>query len=147
VKPPHPVSQQLELGARLTERPFAGNDLEDEHPESIDVGFARGLVADRVLWRDEAPCSGDREVGEGVLVDVVHQAGEAEIAEAAVEAGVEHDVARLDVAVEHHALVLVVNVVESGGDIRHYVVPCLPPESWTTVFLPVPEKMLVQATV
>jgi hypothetical protein len=122
-KAPHPVRQQWELGARRAERPLAGEDLEDERAECVDIGIARFLVADRVLRRDEAPCSGDGKVSKGVLLDV-HQIGEAEITEAASEVGVEHDVAGIDVAAEHHTIILMVDIVESGGYIFDHTAKC-----------------------
>ncbi|WVZ62278.1 hypothetical protein U9M48_012042 [Paspalum notatum var. saurae] len=73
-------------------------------------------------------------------------AREAEVAEAAVEGGVEHDVAGLDVAVEHHVLVLMVDVVEPCSDVHHDVVAASPSEDAPWVLL-VGKQVLIKAAV
>ncbi|BAT06225.1 Os08g0514033, partial [Oryza sativa Japonica Group] len=146
VHPPHPVRQHR--ARRVAEqRVPAGDDLEHEHAEREHVGLARRLVADGVLRRDVAARAGDAEVGEGAAVEV-EDAGEAEVAEPRAEGGVEEDVAGLDVAVEHHGAVLVVDVVQAGGDVGDDVAAALPAQRRPLLVDGAsPENVLVQAAV
>ena len=145
MKPPDPVDEQLERPLELAESSPAGDDLEQQHAERVHVRLAGGLVADGVLRRDEPPRPGDADVGVGVLVEADDDAGEAEVAEAAAEGGVEQDVAGLDVAVENHVLVLVVDVVETRGYVRHDAVARRPSEDSSGFFLG--EQLPVEAAV
>ena len=118
MKPPDPVSEQLKRVLEGAESSPPSDHLKGQHSERIDVCLAGLLAAHRVLRRDETPCAGHPEVSVGVLVET-HDVREAEITEAAMEGGVEHDVAGFDVTVEHHVLMLVVDVVEPRSYIHN----------------------------
>ena len=70
---------------------------------------------------------------------------ETEIAEAAMKGGVEHDVAGFDVTVEHHVLMLVVDVVEPRSYIHNDAVAGSPSEDASCLFLR--KQVMVKAAV
>ncbi|KAL6959765.1 Serine/threonine-protein kinase wnk3 [Sarracenia purpurea var. burkii] len=116
VESPDPVDQELEP-TDLGPGSQPAHHFEQERAESVDVGLLGGFSGVEAFGGDVAHGAENAaaEVGVGGLL-VVEGAGEAEVAESGVEVGVEHDVAGLDVAVDHPLVVLVVEVVEGGGD-------------------------------
>ena len=89
-------------------------------------------------------------VGVGVLA-VGEHAGEAEVPEACLEREVDQDVARLDVAVEHHGLVLMVNVLQPGCNVTDDAVASAPladrSRRMLLIITALAEELLVQAAI
>lgn len=102
---------------RVHDRPPAGGDLEDDDAEAVDVGAGAGAATEHALWVHVAHRAGER--GRVGLALVVDQPREPEVAQLGVEGGVEHDVARLDVAVQDALLPLLMQVQECRPDSKH----------------------------
>jgi len=130
---------------------LARNNLKDEHPKCVDVSLARGPMAHRVIRRYVTP--GANHAG-GRAPVCSHRAGDAEVADTGVEVGVEHDVACFDVTVQHHWLVLVMDVVQARGYVPHDAVAGVPlPDRCLFLLMLLlaiaasPKEMLIQATI
>jgi hypothetical protein len=89
----------------------AGDDLEEDDAEAVDVGHGGELAGERVLGRAVAVGAHDTR-GDVGLVAGGADLGEPEVGEARAEAGVEEDVGGLEVAVDHGRLRGVVQVLE-----------------------------------
>src|SRR4051812_28547815 len=113
---PYPVYDVTFRRDIPVERSSTGHDLEDDDTERIDVSLPRSSVATSVLRRYVALCPG--EAGDGVTVER-DSAGNAEVTQAGTKGGIEHDVARLDVAMKNRGLILMMNVVQAGGYVPH----------------------------
>ena len=88
------------------ERALAGEELVEDEAERVDVAARRDLAAGELLGRHVGRRAGaDRFTGD---------AGEAEVGDADLAAAVEHDVRRLEIAMDDAALV---RGGESGADL------------------------------
>ncbi|BAS80580.1 Os02g0712650, partial [Oryza sativa Japonica Group] len=126
VELPDPLQQAEPAGEVAAGDAAAADDLQDDGAEAEHVRLPRRAAGVEALRRDVPQRPRDAgHVGVRRLVGL-ERAGEAEVAEPRVEGGVEHDVGRLDVAVDHHLVVLVVEVVQRRRDAGDDVVALLP---------------------
>ncbi|PON97508.1 LOW QUALITY PROTEIN: hypothetical protein TorRG33x02_067100 [Trema orientale] len=111
--PPDPVHYGVEV-VSLCPWPLTADELKQDSTKAVDIGLASGLASVEALGGNVA--NGSRDAVE-VLISVggalvVDGTGEAEVAEPSVEVGVQHDVAGLEVTVDHLLVVLVVEVMQ-----------------------------------
>ena len=126
VEAPHPFQQnEGRLALQQHHRRPAGDDLEEDDAEAVDVG-----VGARVARVDELRVDVPRRAHHGLgglpPPAMVAEPGEAEVAELGDERVVQHDVARLDVAVHHALLPLLVQVPERRSQAEDDLVPLRP---------------------
>ena len=144
VEPPHPLQQLAAPGRVAAGDAAAADDLQDHGAEAEDVRLAGGAPRVEALGRDVPQGARHADlVGVGGLVGL-ERARQAEVAEPGVVRGVEHDVGRLDVAVDHRLVELVVEVVERRRHAGHHRV-ALPPVQRRGVLAA--EEVPVQAAV
>jgi len=105
------ASQARDLFQRLAlEGSLPREQLVQDEPEAVEVALDRGgLAAGEALGRHVGRCP-DEELG---ITRLGLELGEPEVRDARVAAPVNHDVGRLEVAVEHAALV---DRGQAGGD-------------------------------
>ena len=83
------------------ERALARKELVEEQPERIDVAAGSDLVTSELLWRHVG--------GRASANRFARNASEAEVSDSNLPGGIEHDVGRFEIAMDHAALV-------SGGE-------------------------------
>ena len=128
VELPHPRHQPRLARVLLVELrgAAAARDLQRHDAEAVHVRLPAGPARDDALRRQVAQRAGQH--GGVRLAAVLDELGEAEVAELGAEGGVEHDVARLDVAVHHALRALLVEVEQRRREAQRDVVPRRPGE-------------------
>ena len=102
---PHQARERLRF-----ERQLAGEDLVQHQAERVDVALDGDFLARELLGRHV----GRRAVAHFGAFDLARQSGQSEIGEQHLAAAVEHDVGRLQVAMQH---ALFVRGGESGAEL------------------------------
>ncbi|BAH94728.1 Os09g0572550, partial [Oryza sativa Japonica Group] len=92
----------------------AGDDLEEDDAEAVDVGAGGELAGESVLGGAVAVGAHDAGGDVGLVADGA-DLGEAEVGEAGLEGGVEEDVGGLEVAVDDGGTSCVVQVLKAAG--------------------------------
>uniref|UniRef100_A0A0D3HAC8 Uncharacterized protein n=1 Tax=Oryza barthii TaxID=65489 RepID=A0A0D3HAC8_9ORYZ len=92
----------------------AGDDLEEDDAEAVDVGAGGELAGESVLGGAVAVGAHDAGGDVGLVADGA-DLGEAEVGEAGLEGGVEEDVGGLEVAVDDGGTSSVVQVLKAAG--------------------------------
>ncbi|BAT18017.1 Os12g0609025, partial [Oryza sativa Japonica Group] len=127
VRVPDPLRQVDRVLAAVDDHrgPPAAGHLEKDDAEAVHVGLdARPPGEEEALRVDVPHRAGDARRARAPAV--VYEPREAEVAEPGAERRVQHDVARLDVAVHDALLRLVVQVHQRGADAEHDLVPGRP---------------------
>lgn len=91
----------MEPGVALVQPGPTADYLQHQDAEGVHVGLAGEVGVRAALVIDVSPGAHGVHIREGGLAGV-DGAGEAKVAEAGVEDGVEHDVGGREVAVHHH---------------------------------------------
>ncbi len=110
------------VAALVRERALAGEDLVEHHAQRVDVGAVIDLLLDLRVLGDQRPQVLGGHVGDGAADDglglglgVAGAAGQVEVQQHRLAVEAHQDVRRLDVVVQHAALVRVLQPVGQAG--------------------------------
>jgi len=110
VQTPHPLDQdEVRTSFKQDHGAPAGDDLEEDDAEAIDVRVGARVVRVDELWVD-VPRGAHHGPGGVPPRAVVAEPGQAKVAEPGAEGLIQHDVAGLDVAVHHALLPLLMEI-------------------------------------
>ncbi len=99
----------------------AGEERVSDNAQAVNIGAAVDLAPARLLRRHERRrANGGADDGVGGVI-LVEQLGDAEVHEQGFAVAIDHDVAGLDVAVEHAQVVGIVQPLGHLADDRHHV--------------------------